>query len=92
MGILISRVAFVDKLAVDPFVFLPDTTPIVSFTPFQLLVFAMQRQCKMRDFSTLVDESIARPLNMTMTGVLGHDKLDIYAIDGLNMSQAGEPG
>lgn len=84
--------AFMNSLAAEPFIFLPDTTPTVSYAAFQLLAFAMQRNRHMDNFQGILDEALFEPLNMTETGLLNKDMADIFAIDSLNMSQFGEPG
>ncbi|KAM5350135.1 hypothetical protein ACJ41O_006640 [Fusarium nematophilum] len=88
--------SFVDDFAAKPPLFLPDTTPVVSYAAFQLLVFAMQTDSgyagEQGDWASLLDKTLFRPLNMTSSGVLSRDMTDIFAVDGLNTSQIGEPG
>lgn len=85
--------AFVETFADQRPYFLPDTTPVVSYAAFQLLAFAMQRDngCKGGSWDKVLDNAILGPLNMTSSGVLGSDVDDIFAIDGFNTSQIGEP-
>ena len=44
------------------------------------------------EWSSIIDETLLTPLNMTSSGVLGHDIKDIFAMDSLNTSIVGEPG
>ncbi|KAG9495096.1 hypothetical protein J7337_013330 [Fusarium musae] len=71
--------------------FLPDTTPVVSYAAFQLLVFAMQRSDG-GNWPSILDKTILCPLNMTDSGVLGHGVEDVFAMNSLNTSAIGEPG
>ncbi|KAK8140031.1 beta-lactamase family protein [Apiospora sp. TS-2023a] len=83
--------AFAELLAVDPFVFHPDTTPMVSYTAFQLLAFAMTRHSGVDEYSTVLQEAVLDPLNMTSSGHLGPDVRDVFAYKDLNTTQQGEP-
>jgi CubicO group peptidase (beta-lactamase class C family) len=71
--------------------FLPDTTPVVSYAAWQLIVFAMQKDSG-DEWSSIVERTLLNPLNMTSSGVLGHDIKDIFALESLNTSIIGEPG
>ncbi|KAK8096051.1 beta-lactamase/transpeptidase-like protein [Apiospora kogelbergensis] len=86
------RQVFAEKLAADPFVFHPDTTPMVSYTAFQLLAFAMQRHKGADTYSAVLHEAVLGPLNMTTSGLLNSDMKDIFAPRSLNLTQHGEPG
>jgi hypothetical protein len=94
--VLTLVLAFARNFAKQPPVFLPDTTPIVSYAAFQLLVFAMQKESNHgsshKSWTSVLDDTLLRPLNMTSTGLLSPDTTDVFAIDGLNTSQLGEPG
>ncbi|KAM0430002.1 hypothetical protein ACHAPT_006008 [Fusarium lateritium] len=89
-------VSFVNDFAEKPPVFLPDTTPVVSYAAFQLLAFAMERQQEQKKgsntWSSVLDDALLRPLNLISTGLLHPDDADIFAFEGLNTSQVGEPG
>ncbi|KAK7409300.1 hypothetical protein QQX98_008540 [Neonectria punicea] len=88
--------SFASDFAEKPPVFLPDTTPVVSYAAFQLLAFAMQRECGhrrgKRSWASVLENTLLRPLNMTSSGLLSAGMTDVFAIDGLNTSQIGEPG
>ncbi|RGP69146.1 beta-lactamase family [Fusarium sporotrichioides] len=71
--------------------FLPDTTPVVSYAAWQLLVFAMQREVS-GDWSSILQDTILNPLNLNSSGVLSHDSKDVFAMESLNTSMIGEPG
>ncbi|KAG5742787.1 hypothetical protein H9Q72_013116 [Fusarium xylarioides] len=71
--------------------FLPDTTPVVSYAAFQLLVFAMQRSDG-GNWPSILDKTILQPLSMSDSGVLSHGVKDIFAMKSLNTSAIGEPG
>ncbi|RBR25676.1 uncharacterized protein FIESC28_01639 [Fusarium coffeatum] len=83
--------SFKEAIATKSPYFLPDTTPVVSYAAWQLLVFAMQRESGDK-WSSIIDETLLNPLNMTSSGVLGHDIKDIFAMESLNTSIVGEPG
>ncbi|KAF4344200.1 hypothetical protein FBEOM_1794 [Fusarium beomiforme] len=83
--------AFLDAFTSKSPYFLPDTTPVVSYAAFQLLVFAMQRS-EGGDWSSVLERTLLTPLNMTSSGVLTRDDKDIFGMRRLNTSQAGEPG
>jgi len=83
--------AFKDAFATKSPYFLPDTTPVVSYAAWQLLVFAMQKDSG-DEWSSIIEETLLNPLNMTSSGVLGHDIKDIFAMESLNTSIIGEPG
>lgn len=89
-------VAFVRDFANKPPVFLPDSTPIVSYAAFQLLAFAMERQDRHRgrknSWDSVLDDALLHSLNMKSSALLCPDDTDVFAIDGLNLSQIGEPG
>ncbi|KAH6887495.1 beta-lactamase/transpeptidase-like protein [Thelonectria olida] len=93
--LLILILAFARDFATKPPIFLPDTTPVVSYAAFQLLAFAMQRDNHNRgshkSWASVLDHTLLQPLNMTSTCLLS-DATDVFAIDGLNTSQIGEPG
>ncbi|KAJ4186497.1 hypothetical protein NW767_008821 [Fusarium falciforme] len=88
--------SFVRDFAKKPPVFLPDTTPIVSYAAFQLLAFAMESQDRhgrrKNSWGSVLDDALLHPLNMKSSGLLCPDDTDVFAIDGLNLSQIGEPG
>lgn len=75
--------------------FLPDTTPVISYAAFQLLAFAMERDNGGGDsegsWSSILQRSVFGPLGMTSSGLLA-DTTYVFAPDGLNTSQIGEPG
>ncbi|KAF5707815.1 hypothetical protein FGLOB1_6719 [Fusarium globosum] len=71
--------------------FLPDTSPVVSYAAFQLLVFAMQRSDG-GDWPSILDKTILQPLSMSDSGVLSHGVEDIFAMKSLKTSAIGEPG
>ncbi|PNP83992.1 hypothetical protein FNYG_02680 [Fusarium nygamai] len=71
--------------------FLPDTTPVVSYAAFQLLVFAMERRDG-GNWPSVLDMAILQPLNMSNSGVLSHGVEDIFAMKSLDISASGEPG
>ncbi|KAF4982476.1 hypothetical protein FZEAL_1901 [Fusarium zealandicum] len=77
-------------------IFLPDTTPVVSYAAFQLIVFAMQRDNGygngQEDWASILQRTVLSPLNMTSSGLLSPDSKKVFAIDTLNTSQIGEPG
>ncbi|KAK8043754.1 beta-lactamase/transpeptidase-like protein [Apiospora phragmitis] len=85
------RQTFAKKLTVDPFVFQPDTTPMVSYTAFQLLAFALGRRSGVDGYSIVLKDAILDPLNMTSSGLLNPDMKDIFASMDLSMTQQGEP-
>lgn len=86
---------FVRDFSQQPPIFLPDTTPVVSHAAFQLLAFAMQQNATgdsgTGDFSEVLQNSVLGPLNMTNSGLLSKDLSNVFAADGLNLSQIGEP-
>lgn len=88
--------AFASDFAEKSPIFLPDTTPMVSYAAFQLLAFAMQKENghKRRNHSwaSVLETTLLRPLNMTSTSLLWDNMTGVFAIDGLNISQIGEPG
>ncbi|KAH7148999.1 beta-lactamase/transpeptidase-like protein [Dactylonectria estremocensis] len=88
--------SFANDFAKKPPVFLPDSTPIVSYAAFQVLAFATQRENGRKGgvhtWASVLENAILRPLNMTSSGLLCPTMNDVFAIDGLNMSQIGEPG
>ena len=86
-----SSTAFKETFATTSPYFLPDTTPVVSYAAWQLLVFAMQRESG-DEWSSIIEETLLNPLNMTSSGVLGHGIKDIFAMESLNTSIVGEPG
>ncbi|CAH0018740.1 unnamed protein product [Clonostachys rhizophaga] len=90
----LTRTYFVLGLSKEPFLFRSDTTPIVSYTAYQLLAFAMEKRSQGHSFSSVLREAVFEPLGMTYSGLLGDksNNQDIFAIGGLNMSQTGEPG
>ncbi|KAM0351093.1 hypothetical protein ACHAPU_002875 [Fusarium lateritium] len=71
--------------------FLPDTTPVASYAAFQLLAFALQRE-NGDDWSSVLQDTLLSPLNMTSSGVLSPEQKDIFAMESLNTSMVGEPG
>lgn len=81
-------------LGKEPFLFRSDTTPIVSYTAYQLLAFAMEKRSQGQSFSSVLKETVFEPLGMTSSSLLGDksNNQSIFAIGGLNMSQIGEPG
>ncbi|KAF9775716.1 hypothetical protein IL306_006176 [Fusarium sp. DS 682] len=83
--------AFQDAFAKKAPYFMPDTTPVVSYAAFQLLVFAMERSDG-GDWSSILEKTLLTPLNMTSSGTLSHDNEDIFAMKSLNASLVGEPG
>ncbi|KAK7923723.1 beta-lactamase family protein [Apiospora marii] len=85
---------FVEQLAVDPFVFHPDTTPMISYTAFQLLAFAMPRRSGVdgEGYPTVLKDAILDHLGMASSGLLSPDTKDLFAYKHLNMSQPAEPG
>ncbi|KAK8083969.1 hypothetical protein PG996_002750 [Apiospora saccharicola] len=82
---------FAEKLAVDPFVFHPDTTPIVWYTAFQLLAFAMARHSGVGEYSTVLQGAVLGPLDMTSSGLLSPEMKDVFAFMYFNTEQQGEP-
>lgn len=88
--------AFASDFAEKSPIFLPDTTPMVSYAAFQLLAFAMQREKGHKrvnhSWASVLEKTLLRPLNMTSTSLLCDNMTDVFAIDGLKMSQIGEPG
>lgn len=92
---LTGSTAFVDDFAEKRPLFLPDTTPVVSYAAFQLLAFAMEREKKggevENSWSSILKRSVFQPLGMSSSGLLS-DTTEAFAIDGLNISQTGEPG
>jgi CubicO group peptidase (beta-lactamase class C family) len=80
------KTAFANK---SPY-FLPDTTPIASYAAFQLLAFAMQRTGG-AEWSSVLEDTLLSPLNMTSSGVLSPGSKDIFAMESLNSSLIGEP-
>ncbi|KAH7147633.1 beta-lactamase/transpeptidase-like protein [Fusarium sp. MPI-SDFR-AT-0072] len=87
----LSRESFQKSFAKEAPYFLPDTTPVVSYAAFQLLIFAMQRNGG-NDWSSILHRTLLQPLNMSDSGVLSHDVEDIFAMKSLNSSVIGEPG
>ncbi|KPM43789.1 hypothetical protein AK830_g2769 [Neonectria ditissima] len=77
-------------------IFLPDTTPVVSYAAFQLLVFAMQRESDHgrgeSSWASLLESTLLRPLNMSSSSLLSPIAKDVFANEGMNISQIGEPG
>lgn len=69
---------------------------MVSYAAFQLLAFAMQRENGHKrgnhSWASVLEKTLLRPLNMTSTSLLCDNMTDVFAIDGLNISQIGEPG
>ena len=84
--------AFAERLLVDPFVFHPDTTPMVSYTAFQLLAFAMARHSEVDDYATVLQSAVLDPLMMTSSGLLGPDMRHVFASKDLKLTQKGDPG
>ncbi|RGP73175.1 beta-lactamase family [Fusarium longipes] len=83
--------SFKDEFASKTPYFLPDTTPVISYAAWQLLVFAMQRESD-ADWPSIMEDTLLRPLNLTFSGILSHDAKDIFAMESLNTSIVGEPG
>jgi CubicO group peptidase (beta-lactamase class C family) len=54
----------------------------------------MERGSQGHGFSNVLKETVFEPLGMTSSGLLDGKSINqsIFAIGGLNMSQAGEPG
>ncbi|KAJ4327411.1 hypothetical protein N0V84_002182 [Fusarium piperis] len=92
----LSRQSFFSDFAKKHPVFLPDTTPVVSYAAFQLLVFAMERRNRdgrrTSSWGSVLDDALLRPLKMKSSGLLSPDDTDVFAIEELNTSQIGEPG
>jgi hypothetical protein len=44
------------------------------------------------DWSSILDKTLLKPLNMSSSGVLSHGVEDIFAMKSLNTSLIGEPG
>ncbi|KAH8685127.1 beta-lactamase/transpeptidase-like protein [Ilyonectria robusta] len=92
----LSRQSFASDFAEKSPIFLPDTTPMVSYAAFQLLAFAMQRENGHKrgnhSWASVLEKTLLRSLNMTSTSLLCDNMTDVFAIDGLNISQIGEPG
>ncbi|QPC70498.1 hypothetical protein HYE68_001250 [Fusarium pseudograminearum] len=82
---------FKGAFATKPPYFLPDTTPVVSYAAWQLLVFAMQREVG-DEWSSILEDTLLRPLNLNSSGLLSQDSKDIFAMESLNISTIGEPG
>lgn len=70
---------FVEQLAVGGFLFHPDITPMVSYTTFQLLAFAMARHVGASEYPTVLRNTVLDPLGMTSSSLLSPDMLDVYA-------------
>jgi CubicO group peptidase (beta-lactamase class C family) len=87
---LIALTAFEKAFANKSPYFLPDTTPVASYAAFQLLAFAMQRTDG-GEWSSVLEETLLNPLNMTSSGVLSPENKDIFAMESLNTSLIGEP-
>ncbi|KAH7148240.1 beta-lactamase/transpeptidase-like protein [Dactylonectria macrodidyma] len=96
IGIPCDWKSFAKDFAKKAPVFLPDSTPIVSYAAFQLLAFAMQRESGRKGgvhtWASVLDKAILKPLNMTSSGLLCPTMENVFALDGLNTSQTGEPG
>lgn len=87
----VKKIDFVQDFKDEYPIFLPDTTPMVSYAAFQLLAAAMQRDSNnATDFSDILQQVVFGPLNMTNSGLLNKDS-DIFAADGVNLTQPGEP-
>ncbi|WZH45563.1 beta-lactamase/transpeptidase-like protein [Fusarium acuminatum] len=86
----LSRESFKTAFANKSPYFLPDTTPIASYAAFQLLAFAMQRTGG-AEWSSVLEDTLLSPLNMTSSGVLSPGSKDIFAMESLNSSLIGEP-
>jgi hypothetical protein len=43
------------------------------------------------EWSSVLEESLLNPLNMTSSGVLSPENKDIFAMESLNSSLIGEP-
>ncbi|KAL6917181.1 hypothetical protein ACHAPO_006014 [Fusarium lateritium] len=83
--------SFKEAFATKSPYFLPDTTPVLSYAAWQLLVFAMERESG-SDWSSILGDTLLNPLNLTTSGILSHDSKDIFAMESLNTSIIGEPG
>ncbi|OAQ78088.1 beta-lactamase family protein [Purpureocillium lilacinum] len=68
-------------------VFLPDTTPMVSYAAFEVLAAAMERS-KSRDFASLLQSSILGPLNMSRSGLR---LADVFAARNNDLPAVKEP-
>ncbi|KAL3601256.1 hypothetical protein FPOAC2_05512 [Fusarium poae] len=75
--------SFQETFATKSPYFLPDTTPVVSYAAWQLLVFAMERESG-SDWTSILEDTLLKPLNLTSSGVLSHDCKDIFAMESLN--------
>lgn len=51
----------------------------------------MQREAE-RDWSSILEDTLLSPLNLTSSGLLSHDIKDIFAMESLNIPMIGEPG
>ncbi|CAG9948697.1 unnamed protein product [Clonostachys rosea f. rosea IK726] len=90
----LARTYFVVGLSKEPFLFRSDTTPIVSYTAYQLLAYVMEKRSQGHSFSNVLKQAVFEPLGMTSSSLLGDksNNQSIFVIGGLNMSQTGEPG
>lgn len=68
--------------------FVPDSTPVISLTAFQVLAIAMERAQGQCNFSSILQTALFSPLSMRNTSLLGESKC---AFRGLNQTQLGEP-
>ena len=72
--------------------FATDTTPAYSDIAFQLLSYALESMTG-KDFQSMVDESIIKPLNLTRTFYkTPEDKLGIIPGNRYKVTWAGDMG
>ncbi|KAK2590805.1 hypothetical protein QQS21_011510 [Conoideocrella luteorostrata] len=81
---------FLKAVAPEQPVFLPSTSPMISYTSFQLLAAAMESTSK-SSFAEVLESKMFKPLNLNSSGLLGQKNLPIFVEAGLNRSLIGEP-
>lgn len=91
LGAACNWQTFLDEVASQSPLFLPDTTPINSNIAFQLLAFALEREVENATYAQILERGVFGPSNMTRSGLLGHVK---WATFGGNADGEadGEPG
>ncbi|KAJ6783511.1 hypothetical protein PWT90_02042 [Aphanocladium album] len=85
--------AFLEDIASQGPVFLPHTTPMISYAAFQILAMAIEESSKTgsQAYTQIMNEAIFKPLGMGNTSFVGPNKCSNFsATHGLNMTARGE--
>ncbi|KAF6816878.1 beta-lactamase family protein [Colletotrichum plurivorum] len=89
-----DRGNFVEKFSMQPPLFFPDTTPVISNAAFQLLALALEAQSAQNEtssFEEILSAGIFNTINVSSSGLLqSMGKEKIFAQD-LDVTAIGEP-